>query len=258
MVVRPVFLSALSIVKKVLSADFGCDRSDFENEGIFIHRYTKSEGSRRFRTPDKPFTLVTMGRGVVVSCSLARLGWADAHLSQLSRNDIFAAPAVSMINKYLKKDGQILSEPDLKNICTVEIFKPYVPGADIEVTFVKNAGELGLFGDKRFPCSLGMGDNQERPTKIAAVAKIGGEIVGAASASADSDIMWQIGVDTLPDYRNRGVAKATVSALTEYMLEIGIVPYFSTFESNNESRAVAGALGYKTAWIEVNSRAKQP
>ena len=69
--------------------------------------------------------------------------------------------------------------------------------------------------------------------------------------------MWQIGVDTLERYRNRGVAKATVSAITEYMLEKGIVPYYSTFESNAASRAVAGALGYKTAWIEMNNRANQ-
>jgi GNAT superfamily N-acetyltransferase len=251
MVFRPIFLSALNIVRKVLAADYGCDRGEFEKEGVFIHRFARSEGARRFRIPEKPFAVVTMGRGLVISCSLERLGWADAHLSNLSRNDIFTPAITGMINEYLKADKQHLTEPDLKFICTDEIFRPYQPGKDIEIVLAEEPLKLGLTGDKRFPNSLGMVDHPDRPWKVAAAAKIKGEIVGLASASADCDPMWQIGVDTLETYRNHGIAKATVSAVTQYLIDKGITPYYSSYESNAASRATAAALGYKTAWVEM-------
>jgi predicted GNAT family acetyltransferase len=64
-------------------------------------------------------------------------------------------------------------------------------------------------------------------------------------------------VDTLEPYRNRGIAKATVSAITQYILEHGVIPYYSTVETNAASRATAAALGYKPAWVELYARDQQ-
>jgi GNAT superfamily N-acetyltransferase len=251
MVYRPIFLSALNIVKKVLAADYGCERTDFENEGVFIHRYAKYEGARRFLIPSKTFTVVTMGRGVVVSCSLERLGWADAHLSQVSRNDIFAPPTLDLINRYIKPDNQVMSEPTLKYICTDEIFRPVIAGADVEITLVEGQALLDLYQDKRFTNSLGPYPTSQLPMAVAAVARYQGKIAGIAAVCDESDSLWQVGVDTLPEFENRGIGKSTVSAVTQYVLDKGIVPYYSTTESNTASRSVASGLGYKTAWIEM-------
>jgi GNAT superfamily N-acetyltransferase len=251
MVFRPIFYSALNIVRKVLAADFGCERTEFENEGIFIHRFARFEGARRFPVPDKPFDVITMGRGVVVSCSLARLGWADAHLSQLSRNDIFAPPAVTMINEYLQPDHQIMSEPKLKYICTDEIFREPGKQDDVEISLVTGQELLDLYKDNRFPNSLGPYPTSQLPMAVAAIARVQGNLAGIAAVCEESDTLWQVGVDTLPEYRKRGVGKRTVGAVTRYILDKGIIPYYSTLESNPESRALAESLGYKTAWIEM-------
>jgi predicted GNAT family acetyltransferase len=66
--------------------------------------------------------------------------------------------------------------------------------------------------------------------------------------------MWQIGVDTLPAYRNRGIGKAMVSAVTEYILNRGIIPYYSTNASNIASGRITDSLGYRPAWVELYSR----
>ena len=254
MVVRPVFYSALSIVKKVLAADFGCEREDFEKEGVFIHRFAQSEGARRFTAPKKPFDIVTMGRGVVISCGLERLGWADAHLCRLKRNDFFTGPTISAINEYIKPDGQVMSEPKLKYICTDEIFKPSEPVEHVEIQLVQGQELLDLYKDERFPNSLGSYPAPRLPMAVAAVARCNGEIAGIAAVCDESDTMWQVGVDTLPEYRRRGIGKSTVSAVTQFVLDKGIVPYYSTLENNEFSRALAASLGYKTAWIEVYCR----
>jgi GNAT superfamily N-acetyltransferase len=250
------FYSALNAVKKILAADFACKQSDFENEGVFIHQAKELPGRRRFPFRAKPFTVATMGRGVVVSCNVERLGWCDANLSQLSRNDIFAQPAIALMDEFVKKDGQYIAGPDLKQICTKDIFKPYKPEKDIEISLVEDVNSLGLYGDKRFLNSLSHGHNPETPWVAAAVAKVEGKLAGIATAIADTDTLWQIGVDTLEEYRRRGIGKAMVSSLTEYILNQRNIPYYSAPESNTASMALAASLGYKTAWIELYAREK--
>lgn len=120
---------------------------------------------------------------------------------------------------------------------------------DNEGIFIHLSKELP--GRRRFPNSMGYPDI---PRRVAAIAMCKGEIAGIAGACADSDNMWQIGVDTLPEFRNRGIGKAIVSAVTGYTLIQGKIPYYSTVVSNLASRAVAISLGYKPAWVELYVR----
>ena len=46
-------------------------------------------------------------------------------------------------------------------------------------------------------------------------------LVGFAACSADCDDMWQIGVDVLPEYRQKGIASALTSRLAKEYLEEG-------------------------------------
>jgi GNAT superfamily N-acetyltransferase len=251
---KPDFFSTLNTVKQILMADFACEESDFDNTGVFIHQAKELPGRREFPFRKNAFTAASMGRGVVISCNLERLGWADATLSGLTRNDVFTQPTIALMDSYVKPSGQYIAGPDLKHICAKSIFQPYKPEGDIELNLVEDVASLGLYRDKRFPNSLGHGHNPQTPWMVAAVAKYNGEIASIATASADCDVMWQIGVDTMEPYRNRGLGKATVSAVTEYLLEHGVIPYYSTFESNTASRATAAALGYKPAWVELYAR----
>jgi len=248
------FFSTLNAVKKVLAADFACEENDFEKYGITFRLAEERPGRRQFPYREKSLAMVSMGRGIIACCSRGRMEWAEAKLSKLTRDEVYGAPAISMMDAYVKQDGQFMAGPNLKHICTKSIFQPFKPSDDIEITLVEDVKSLGLYGDKRFPNSLGHGAYPKTPFMVAAVAKCGGQIAGIAAAWADCDVMWQIGVDILPEYRKRGIGKATVSAVTEYLLEHGIIPYYSTNLSNTASRATAAALGFKPAWVELYSR----
>jgi GNAT superfamily N-acetyltransferase len=245
------FYSTLNDVKKVLAADFACRESDIDNSGVFIHEAKELPGRRRFPFRQKAFGVATMGRGILISCSLERMGWVDANLSRLNRDDFFCPDTIKLMNDYVKPDGQYLAGPDIKHICAKNLFRPFPPPEGVQIEIVEDIKEIRKYLGPQFPNNLSYSNN---PIMVAAVAKVNGEIAGLSSATADTDTMWQIGVDTLEQFRKRGIGKAAVSAVTEYLLEHGAIPYYSTFEENIASRALAAALGYKAAWVELYAR----
>jgi GNAT superfamily N-acetyltransferase len=247
------FNVALDIVKKVLTADFACEERHFDEEGVFICRAREILGRRRFPLPEKFLAVVTMGRGVVVSCSAGRLRWAKANLSGLSRDNLFSPYVISRIQKYVARHNQNI-HLDLKFICTADTFKPFASGGEIKLRLLEGEKLRGLSDKERFPNALGYAYNPQRPRMAAVVASYRGETVGIAAAAADCDVMWQIGVDTLPQYRDQGIAKTIVSTLTENLFERGILPYYSTRAVNIASQRTALSLGYRPTWIELYSR----
>jgi GNAT superfamily N-acetyltransferase len=243
---------ALDVVKKVLAADFACEESYFDKEGIIITRARKMPGRRRFPFPKKYLAMATMGRGVVICCSAERLRWAKDNLVGLSRDSIFSSNVISHLQQYVFRDQQNM-HLYIAFVCTQESFKPFTSNQDIEIITPEDEKLSELQRMDSFPNSIGHAENPERPRVIIA-ANYRGKIIGMAAAAADSDPMWQIGVDTLPEYRNLGIAKSTVSVVTKIVLDKGILPYYSTRIVNIASQRTALSLGYHPAWVEIYSR----
>ena len=250
--------SALQVVKKILAADFACAESDFDKAGVSFHLCKEIEGARRFPLPQKFLGVVTMGRGVVVSCSAERLQWARTNLVNFTSDALFYAPAVALMVNLVTHDNQTIFGPELKYICTSDTLKPHSIGRDIELSIIDEKTIRQLYEKNRFPNALGRQYDHRRPTLLACSAKCDGVIAGLAGASADCDSMWQIGIDTLPEYRNRGIGKALVSRLTEALFNIEKLPYYSTGTTNIPSRRIATSLGYRPAWVEIYSREPAP
>ncbi len=244
--------SALIIVKKVLAADFACNPDDFEEDGTLITRAKFIPGRRRFPLPEKYLAMATVGRGVVICCNAGRQRWVKAHLGNLSRDNIFSTAVISRLQQYVSRDQQNM-HLYIAFVCTLENFKPFTPNRDIEIVTPKDEKVRELSLSDSFPNAIGRAENPERP-RIILAADLHGKIVGMAAAAADSDPMWQIGVDTLPEYRNRGIAKSMVSTLTKILFEKGILPYYSTRVVNIASQRTALSLGYRPAWVELYSR----
>ena len=78
-----------------------------------------------------------------------------------------------------------------------------------------------------------------------------GRLVGFAACSADCEEMWQIGIDVLPEYRQKGIASALTSRLTREILERGKVPFYCSAWSNIRSARNAGKSGFIPAWVEM-------
>ena len=82
----------------------------------------------------------------------------------------------------------------------------------------------------------------------------GDTLVGLAGCSADSDTMWQIGIDVLPEYRRQGIASALTSRLAVEILKRGKVPFYCAAWSNIKSVRNAIRSGFRPAWVEMTAK----
>ncbi len=80
-----------------------------------------------------------------------------------------------------------------------------------------------------------------------------GEILGMAGASADSDIMWQIGIDVMPESKGCNIGPLLTILLKREILQRGKIPYYGTVESHIQSQKVAVKSGFLPYWAELNS-----
>ena len=103
--------------------------------------------------------------------------------------------------------------------------------------------------DDRFGDAYGFCESA--PDMLGVAALRGGKILGMAGASADSPLMWQIGINVLPEARGQGVAAMLVSLLRNDVLAAGRLPYYGTSVSHLESQRVALRAGFLPAWFEL-------
>ena len=83
------------------------------------------------------------------------------------------------------------------------------------------------------------------------------KLIGLAGCSADCEMMYQIGVDVLPEYRRKGIASAVTSKLALEVLALGKVPFYCAAWSNIKSVRNAIKSGFRPAWVELTARNKE-
>ena len=127
-----------------------------------------------------------------------------------------------------------------------------VPQPDCDTVWYRD-NELSQFrGDGRFGEALGF--NAQWPDRLAVAARLKGELLGMAAASSDSETMWQIGVDVVPNCRSRGIGTALTFLLKNRLLKDGILPFYGTAASHIISQNVAVAAGFVLAWTELYTK----
>ena len=130
--------------------------------------------------------------------------------------------------------------PDVKRLCPIKC------GYELRVLESKDFSELylpewsnALCEDRKELDVLGMG------------AYHGGRLIGLAGCSADAEMMWQIGVDVLPEYRRQGIAAALTSGLAIEIMKREKVPFYCSAWSNIRSVRNAIKGGFVPAWVEM-------
>jgi GNAT superfamily N-acetyltransferase len=144
--------------------------------------------------------------------------------------------------------------PLLRFACDDDSFRPGPTPVGITLTLHQGDDIRELYRYRGFDNALEYDHASPRPDMLAVVAWQGQRLVGIAGASADSDDLWQVGVDVATAARGTGIGRALVGTLTEAVLMAGKVPYYSTAVANLRSIAIAYRLGYWLAWSEVFAR----
>ncbi len=120
-----------------------------------------------------------------------------------------------------------------------------------DFTIVRYTGnEIEQFrNDDRFGDAYGFCETAPDMLGVAAVKD--GRILGMAGASADSPLLWQIGINVEPEARGQGVAALLVALIRNDVLAQGRLPYYGTSISHLASQRVALKAGFLPAWFEL-------
>ena len=241
-------------IKTTLAATFACDPAAWSAECNTIVAAAALPGRLRFPIPSRPFLLGSCGAGVVISCHESRLDWVRAELAPHGRDVLLSLPLLAEIDRQLVRDGQRLHGPLLRFACNDDSFRPAPCPEGITLTLHQGEQIHELYVYRGFENALEYDHASPRPDVLAVAAWRGQSLVGIAGSSADSDDLWQVGVDVATAARGAGIGRALVGILTEAILAAGKVPYYSTAVANLRSAALALGLGYRLAWTDVFAR----
>ncbi len=229
----------LHIVQSQLATDMNCTVDDInDDKDSFVFTIAADNPGRRpFPRGEQHLEMLSMGRAIIVSAMAKILNIIRPQLEGKKRDDAFFMPFIYGHSLYYL--------PDL------ELIRPIDRPEGFSYELIERNEIPALYRFDGFHNALSYDVNDPRPDVIAAVAKENGRIVGIAGASIDCAMMWQVGMDVLPDCREHGLGAYLVNWLTLEILKRGYVPYYGTASSNIASQRVAHRAGYYPAWINI-------
>lgn len=244
---------AFAIARRQLALEFGVRPEDFIRPGITFTTPARRPGARGTIREGPALLIACMGNSLVVAAE----GELRELAEQLARevnglHRMVEFPALKRLDAALVRQGRSLWG-------TEHFFLPGGPLREIplpgEFTYRWYDPESvkAFYPNRRFRMALGAEPNPDRPDVIALAAMEGERIAGVAGASADTDTMWQVGIDVEPDYWGRGLGTALVSALCREIEKKGKLPFYGTAVGNLASQAIAVACGLAPAWIETDA-----
>lgn len=239
------------IVLEQLSYDMNCPKDVFETVGVTLVEAGDHPKRRKFTEEPMKFGMLTFGSGTVMSARAELLSDLEGFKSSQNPLRLFEHFKMTELDVLLKKNGFSLTGLSEFYLPDPECIPRYPLNHSFEVEWYHGDEVAKLFVHEGFDNALSYYIEGLRPDVIAITAKHKDEIVGMAGASADGEMMWQVGIDVIEGYRHQGIAVYLVSELTRRILELGKVPYYGTWNANIGSRKIAIKCGYMPAWTEV-------
>jgi GNAT superfamily N-acetyltransferase len=238
----------LKIAKTQLALDFNIQLSDFDKGKNTIVENKLVDGRRIYSSDGCFLRILCFGNKAFINASPEIIPWCEEKLLYRDAAWLFQFPKLRIIDKKLQEFGH-----EIADIHHYYLPNPNVPLAE-GITNVKWYGsdDIEQFrDDNRFEEAFAFDKN--RPDVLAVAAFDGDNIMGMAGASADSNSMWQIGIDVFPEYRGKGIGTKLVMLLKNEILKRGKVPFYGTVGSHLHSQNVAINAGFFPAWTEIYS-----
>ncbi|MBE6612814.1 MAG: GNAT family N-acetyltransferase [Ruminococcaceae bacterium] len=243
----------LDIALRQAAIDSGCAPEDFLRTEPVVVTSRPHPDARRYLALPLFLDLTSYGSNIVASCDPRIADFARKFIDRPDIEHCYESTALYELNDELAKYGQRIRHmaeywlPDVDaleraitaNICPLPT-KLLTP-PDFDALYLPEWSNA-LCESRRELDVLGVG------------AFDGERMVGFAACSADGADMWQIGIDVLPDYRRRGIAKALVTQLAWEILDRGKVPFYCCAWANVKSARCAAASGFYPAWMAMTAK----
>lgn len=229
--------------------DCNCKPEDFLSDKNIITFSKKHPQTRRYVPLPLECDLVSYGNNIVAQVSERTKDVVAEYISKYQVAHCFETPNIHALDEKLQPYG-------LKTCFMAEYFLPdmdklVAQPCEYELRVFEPSRMDKLYEDT-WHNALTM-DRREVDV-LAAGAYDGDSLIGLAACSADCEMMYQIGVDVLPEYRQKGVAAAITSRLALEIIALGKVPFYCAAWCNIKSVRNAIKSGFRPAWVELTAR----
>ncbi len=228
------------------AVDIGCQPEDFLSDKNIIVPFCLGEKARKYYKEPITCNFVSYGNNIVAATTEEVSGLVKEYIGKFEFYHCFETPTMHWLNDRLAEQGHkvcFMAEyflPDVNKIPASDcLYEMRLLGQDDFKELYLPEWSNALCSDRKHLDVLGMGayDN--------------GRLVGFAACSADCEEMRQIGIDVLPEYRQKGIASALTSRLAREILGRGKVPFYCSAWSNIRSARNAVKSGFIPAWVEM-------
>ena len=249
-------LYAAEVVAAALAAESCCEPSDFHVEGVRVFELTPERAAnplaRRFRKLENSLTVMSLGAGIVVAATPELMPWAsELFLDAKDADDAFSLRMLSEASKRAEDRSLRLNGPYAYNVTSERdwVNRRAPDGYAIEVG---GAELLAGLEPSDWPNAVAPRRAAERRREaVVAVAIQDGAVVGVATATTDSDTLWQIGIDIHSSHTARGLGAALTSRVARGVLDERRVPYYGSSINNIASRRTAQSAGFYPCWVSA-------
>lgn len=234
------------LLDEQFAIDYGCSVRDFERKDIIVTEQKNSPLSRK-KEEQGILSMLSYKGKLVISAAPELLEWSENVLANRSTAEwCFEAGALISIDRKLQEFGY---EIDKAHLFFTPKFSVPAPSHKVRLLSVDEISKLKA--DERIDEAFLFEDYIE-DVLGAAVYDESGELLAVAGATANSDRMWEIGVNSF--YEGKGYAVSVLSALTSEILSRGIVPFYGTALSHLASQNTALKAGFAPAFCELTTR----
>jgi GNAT superfamily N-acetyltransferase len=224
-------------VKQQLSEIWKCGTNVFDSDkNIFIE------------TQDTFFQMVTFGKNAVIRGNKKIIEWFSEKFSSTPACFIMDSDNFYFINEKLRSFGKKLGD---ENIRYLHLFPERTPQKPLGFTYklynqdnIKELYEYKEFSENALT----------RTDKDMLAVAAYYENIPVAVAGCDSywEELWQIGIDTIPEYRQRGLAVYLVKELSFEIERNGKNSWYQTWSANIASTRVALNAGFYPVWVNYS------
>ena len=246
-----------------LALDFCCSPREAADEKNHFTVYSPLEGRRRFREEeDCCLKMAVVGGKLLCTGKEQVVEACQKKLDKEAPEWLFDAEGLMKIAEILRPRGYRIKAvhpfflpSEAGQTEAAKVLKRKNPADEIRFVWYEKEQIEQFRGDERFTNAYSFCETAPDVLGIAAVRE--GEILGMAGASADSETMWQIGIDIVPAYRRGGIAVCLVTMLKEEIIRRGALPFYGTAMSHIGSQRVAVGSGFVPAWAELVTTAEK-
>lgn len=239
----------VKIALKQSAIDINCKVENFlSNKNMVVPFKLKDKAKVYYEEPIVA-NFVSYGNNVVVSAIDPIRYIAKEYIEKYNVRECFETPYLNKLNNQLKDYGYTICFmatyylPDIKRLKLVEC------NFETKILTKNEFANLYLLQWSNALC-----ERRKELDVFCVGAYDGDKLIGLAGCEADCDMMWQIGIDVLPEYGKKGVGQSLTTKLAIEILKRNKVPFYCCSWSNIPSRKNAIRSGFVPTWVEMTAK----